>query len=325
MPEAFTVGPVLISTRVAAFVVAYLAARWLASRLAARWGLDADWTRNTADGAVLAGLVAARLGYAALYWEAYAAAPWTVLYFWQPGYLAVAGLAGGAFCVLVRLRFRRAQHRLSYLRAVSTGFAAGATILVAAIGSMGWFSGAGMPGIGDQAPDSPGVDPGGQRYALFNIGLPGGTTVSVGDEAPDFQLLSLEGRRVALSDLRGEGVVLNFWATWCPPCRREMPLLESAWQEYRSKGVVIVGVDVGESQDTVRPFVGSMGLSYPIWTNAEPGSGEFDDTNDLLNRFGGVGLPTTVFIDADGVIRKVYIGELSRGLLAKWLPKLVPG
>jgi len=289
MPEAFSVGPVLISTRIAAFVVAYLAARWLASRLAGRWGLDAEWTRNTADGAVLAGLVAARAGYAALYWEAYAAAPWTVLYFWQPGYLAVAGLAGGALYVLFRLR--RTQRRLAYLRAVSTGFAAGATILATVIGSMGWFSGAGTPGVGNQA--------------------------------PDFQLVNLASERVALSDLRGKGVVLNFWATWCPPCRREMPLLESAWKEYRSRGIVIVGVDVGEPQDTVRPFVGSMGLTYPIWTDA-PGGGDFDDTNELLGRFGGVGLPTTVFIDADGIIRKVYIGELSRGMLAEWLPKLAP-
>lgn len=290
MPEAFSVGPVLISTRIAAFVVAWLAARWLASRLAGRWDVDADWTRNTADGAVLAGLVAARVGYAALYWEAYAAAPWTALYFWQPGYLAVAGLAGGALYVLFRLR--AAQRRLAYLRAVSTGFAAGATLLAAVIGSMGWFSTAGTPGVGD--------------------------------EAPDFRLVNLAGERVALSDLRGKGVVLNFWATWCPPCRREMPLLESAWNEYRSQGIVIVGVDVGEPQDTVRPFVGSMGLTYPIWTDA-PGGGDFDDTNELLGRFGGVGLPTTVFIDADGIIRKVYVGELSRGMLAEWLPKLAPG
>lgn len=292
MPEAFTLGPVLISTRVAAFVVAFFLARWIAALLARRWGLDPSWTRNTADGALVTGLVAARLGYAALYWSAYAPAPWTVLYFWQPGYLAVAGLAGGALYVLYRLRGQDPVRRLASLRAVSTGFAAGATILAAALGSMGWFANAGGAGIGDKA--------------------------------PDIRLVDLAGEPAALSDLKGKGVVLNFWATWCPPCRREMPLLESAWNEYRSKNVVIVGIDVGESPDKVRPFVDSMGLTYPIWTDAGTGAEGFDDTNELLARFGGVGLPTTVFIGADGIVKHVYVGELSRGTLQEWLPRLVP-
>lgn len=292
MPEAFTLGPILISTRIAAFVVAYLAARWIAARLAARWGLDTAWVRGTADGALIAGLVAARLGYAALYWDAYASVPWSVLYFWQPGYLAVAGLAGGALYVLYRLWRSQAIPRLPALRAIGTGFAAGAVLVTAVAGSMGWFTGAGGSGVGDPA--------------------------------PDIRLMNLAGEPVALSDLAGRGVVLNFWATWCPPCRREMPLLEAAWQEHRPKGITIVGIDVGESPDTIKPFIGSMGVSYPIWVDAARGTEGVDDTNSLLARFGGVGLPTTVFIDAGGVIRHIYIGELSRGMLAEWLPKLAP-
>ncbi len=290
MPEAFALGPFLISTRIAAFIVAFLAARWIAARLARRWDLDPAWTRNTADGALVAGLAAARLAHAALYWEVYAPAPWTVLYLWQPGFVPVAGLAGGALYVLYRLRGQGADRRLPSLRAVSTGFAAGATILVVALGTMGWFAGAG-----------------GAR---------------AGDSVEDVRLVDLDGEAVALSELEGQGVVLNFWATWCPPCRREMPLLESAWNEYRSRGVVIVGVDVGESPDTVRRFVDSIGVTYPIWTDA-PGDAEgFDDTNELLARFGGVGLPTTIFIGPDGVIEEVYVGELNRAMLNEWLPRL---
>jgi len=292
MPEAFTLGPILISTRIAAFVVAFLVARWIAARLAARWELAPAWAGNTADGALVTGLIAARLGYAALYWSAYAPAPWTVLYFWQPGYLTVAGLAGGAAFVLYRLRRQAAELRPASLRAVTTGFAAGAMILAAALGSMGWFADSGGAGVGDRA--------------------------------PEIRLMNLAGEPVALSDLEGRGVVLNFWATWCPPCRREMPLLESAWNEFRAKGVTIVGIDVGESRDTVRPFADSMGVSYPVWTDAGRGTEGFDDTNALLTRFGGVGLPTTVFIDAEGIIRHVYVGELSRGMLQEWLPRLVP-
>jgi len=290
MPEAFPIGPVLISTRVAAFVVAFLAARWIAVRLAARWKLDPVWIRNTTDGALIAGLITARLGYAALYWDAYAPAPWTVLNFWQPGYLTITGIAGGALYVLYRLRGRNPGQRLSILRAVSTGFAAGATILMLVLVTMGQFSDAG----GFEA----------------------------GDRAPEIRLVNLAGERVALSDLEGKGVVLNFWATWCPPCRREMPLLESAWQEHRSRNIVIVGIDVGETADSVKPFVGSMGLTYPIWLDPARGSGDFDDTNELLTRFGGVGLPTTVFIGADGIVKKIYVGELNRSLLQQWLPEL---
>lgn len=292
MPEAFSLGPVLISTRIAAFVVAFLAARWIGARLAVRWGLEPAWTRNTTDGALIAGLIAGRLGYAALYWSAYAPAPWTVLYFWQPGYLAVAGLAGGALYAFYRLRSLAPDLRLPSLRAVSTGFAAGATILAVALGSMGWF-----PASGGAA---------------------------VGDPAPEIRLVNLDGGPVALSNLRGKGVVLNFWATWCPPCRREMPLLGSAWNEYQSRNVAIIGIDVGEPPDAVRRFVDSMGVTYPIWTDAPSGAGNFDDTNELLSRFGGVGLPTTVFIDADGIIRNIYVGELSRGMLTEWLPRLAP-
>lgn len=292
MPETFALGPVLISTRIAAFVVAFLAARWIAARLAARWQIDAAWTRNTADGALVAGLVVARVAHAALYWDAYAAAPWTVLYFWQPGYLPVAGLAGGALYVLYRLHGQSADRRLPCLRAVSTGFAAGAVLLAVALGSMGWFTGTG----GAQA----------------------------GDKVEDFQLVNLDGERVALSDLAGKGMVLNFWATWCPPCRREMPLLESAWNEYRSRNVVIIGIDVGEPPDTVRRYVDSIGVTYPIWVDAPRGAAGFNDTNELLTRFGGVGLPTTVFIGADGAIKKTHIGELNRALLQEWLPRLIP-
>lgn len=292
MPEAFAIGPVLISTRVAAFVVAFLLARWIAARLALRWGVDAAWARNTADGALLAGLVAARLAYVALYWEAYAPAPWTVLYVWQPGYLPVAGLAGGALYLLYRLRRQGVDQRLPCLRAVSTGFAAGATVLALALGTMGWFT------------DSPGA--------------------RAGERVADFELVDLDGERVALSDLEGKGVVLNFWATWCPPCRREMPLLEAAWNEHRDQGVVIVGVDVGEPADSVRRYIDSIGVTYPIWLDGPRDGNDFDDTNELLARFGGVGLPTTVFIGPDGVVTKTHIGELHRPMLQEWLPEITP-
>jgi len=283
----------LFSTRVAALIVAFLAARWIAVRLSRGWNLDAAWTRNTVDATLLVGLIAARLVYAALYWTAYAPAPWTVLYFWQAGYLPMAGLAGGALYVLYRLQGLPMEKRLMGLRGVATGFAAGGTILVLALGSMGWLADAG--------------------------------TVRAGDRVQDFRLVDLDGNRVALSDLQGQGVVLNFWATWCPPCRREMPLLEEAWNDYRASKVVIVGIDLGEPPETVKRYVESIGVTYPIWTDAPDGGQGFDDSSDLLGRFGSLGLPTTIFINPGGTVEETYIGELSRAKLQEWLPRLVPG
>lgn len=292
MPDAVALGPLLISTRVAAFVVSVFAAIWIASRLAARAGVDAPWTRRIAEGGVLAGLLSARVGYVALYWSAFAPEPWTALYVWQPGYLPVAGLAGGALYVLYHLRSESVYRRLAYLRSLAAGFAVGGTMLAAALVGITLFPESGVAGPGDKS--------------------------------GDFGLVNLDGNRVALSDLRGKGVVLNFWATWCPPCRREMPLLESAWQEYRSRNIVIVGVDIGEAPSTVRSFVDSIGVTYPIWTNGGPGAQDVDDTNEILNRFGGVGLPTTVFIDASGIIKHVQIGELNRAILLEKIPELLP-
>ncbi|MBS1269525.1 MAG: Thiol-disulfide oxidoreductase ResA [Gammaproteobacteria bacterium] len=292
MPEAFTLGPLLIPTRIAAFVVAVFVALWIASRLAVRSGADATWTRQTCAGSALAGLITARIAYVALNWNAFALEPWTALYIWQPGYLLVAGLAGGALYVLYRLRSQAADRRLPHLRAISTGFAVGATLLATALISITFPPPSGVAGSEDKV--------------------------------QDFELVNLDGERVALSDLQGKGVVLNFWATWCPPCRREMPLLESIWLEYRSKGIVIVGVDVGESPKMVRSFIDTMGITYPVWTNAGSGAQDVDDTNEIFGRFGGVGLPTTVFIDPDRIIEDIYVGELNRAVLVEQLTGLLP-
>jgi peroxiredoxin len=234
----------------------------------------------------------ARAAYAALYWSAFSPAPWTVLYLWQPGYMPVAGLAGGALYVLYRLRRQSAAGRLSGLRVVSTAAAVGATLLAVVLGTMNLASHAGV--------------------------------LKAGDTVPDFQLVDLDGEPVSYSDLEGKGVVLNFWATWCPPCRREMPLLESAWGRYGSENVVIVGIDVGESLEDVRRFVDAQGFSYPIWVEPESDAGAAD-TNEMLGWFGSAGLPTTVFVRSDGVIDKVYIGELNRALLLERIPRLLPG
>ncbi len=119
--------------------------------------------------------------------------------------------------------------------------------------------------------------------------------------APDFTLDRLGGGRMTLSDLRGQVVVMNLWASWCPPCRAEMPALQQVYDELRERGMVILAVNV-TYQDGEAPaaaFVAEYGLTFPV----------------LLDRTGEVGrgyllraLPTTFFIDRQGVIRQVIVG-----------------
>ncbi len=109
--------------------------------------------------------------------------------------------------------------------------------------------------------------------------------------APDFTLKDLDGRSHRLSDYRGQAVVLNFWATWCPPCRREMPSMERAWQRLQKKGAVILAVDVGEDLDTVYTFLADIPVSFPLL---------LDEDAEIVSRFPIRGLPTTYVVDPSG-------------------------
>lgn len=122
----------------------------------------------------------------------------------------------------------------------------------------------------------------------------------VGHPAPDFTLSTLTGDEISLAELRGKPVILNFWATWCPPCRREMPALEVIWQEYGRGGVMILGVDQGESPATVSEYVRqNVGVTFPLLLDRR------QDVGDLyLVR----SLPTTFFIDAQGIIQEIRVG-----------------
>ncbi len=108
--------------------------------------------------------------------------------------------------------------------------------------------------------------------------------------APDFRLRSFGGPLIALSDFRGGTVVLNFWASWCLPCREEMPNLERAWREFRGRGVTVVGLNVADDYDEGAAFLVQFKITYP---NA------YDPEQTRLNAYRVSGLPTTIFIDAE--------------------------
>ncbi|MFQ5960741.1 MAG: peroxiredoxin family protein [Candidatus Methylomirabilales bacterium] len=134
---------------------------------------------------------------------------------------------------------------------------------------------------------------------------------------PDFTLPDLNGKQVSLSEYKGKVVLLNFWATWCPPCRLEMPTIEDAYQQYKDQGfhVVAVSVDAGP-QSAVRDFLHEYGLSFQVL---------LDPDMEILHAFHSFSLPTTIVIDRRGVIRSRELGyrdwtdEKSTALITKLL------
>jgi len=120
-----------------------------------------------------------------------------------------------------------------------------------------------------------------------------------GGELPDVTFTTLDGQPITVEEFRGELVVLNFWATWCPPCLREIPELVRLHDELSEQGVVIVGIAAQSGKaDAVGEFAGAHAMSYPVWM--------VDDAS--LDKYGVVGFPFTFLIDREGQIRMRYVG-----------------
>ncbi|MFB6286935.1 MAG: TlpA family protein disulfide reductase [Candidatus Bipolaricaulia bacterium] len=127
-----------------------------------------------------------------------------------------------------------------------------------------------------------------------------------GYPAPDFTLSTLEGKSVSLSDFEGKPVLLNFWATWCPPCRSEMPDLQDFYETYGDQ-VTLLGVNWAEKPDEVRTFLNRYGITYP---------NVLDRQGRAFVRYRLTGLPTTLFIDATGLVRGLWYGPLKTDQIA---------
>lgn len=122
-----------------------------------------------------------------------------------------------------------------------------------------------------------------------------------GFQAPSFALTNPTGETTRLEDLRGQVVVLNFWASWCPPCKAEMPDLEAAHMANKDKGLVILGINstVQDSAEAAQSFAAAQGITFPIL---------LDRTGEVSRQYLVRALPTTFFIDRQGIIRKVVVG-----------------
>lgn len=155
--------------------------------------------------------------------------------------------------------------------------------------------------------------------AVLAFGLrPKSSTLLQGRAAPDFELTAFngefEGQSFSLQELRGQPVVLNFWASWCVECDKEMALLEQAWHDYRDKGVWFIGVDYLDIDSEGLAYLDRFGITYP--NGPDIGSRIFQD-------YQCTGVPETFFIDKEGVIQHVQIGPLTRPQLYGLLERLV--
>jgi len=136
-----------------------------------------------------------------------------------------------------------------------------------------------------------------------------------GHPAPDITVQTLDGKTLALSDLQGKAVVLNFWATWCPPCQAEMPELQAAHDAYADGGLVVLGVNQGEDAATVQAFLAQRGLDFPV---------ALDPQSEASMRYLVNSLPTTFFIDRHGVIQDSIVGQMNAATLKQRLRSIYP-
>ena len=144
------------------------------------------------------------------------------------------------------------------------------------------------------------------------------TGINKGQLAPDITLTTLDGEEVKLSDFRGKNVVLNFWATWCPPCRDEMPHMQSYYDENKEKqNLEIIGFNMtfsGDSVEKVEQFVASYNLTFPIFTT-------FDES--VIDQYGVMTMPSTYFIDEDGRIQSKVLGPVDEESLAFYIEDMM--
>ncbi|GIP32528.1 TlpA disulfide reductase family protein [Paenibacillus sp. J2TS4] len=154
----------------------------------------------------------------------------------------------------------------------------------------------------------------GQAAGTWDETLPVG--LEKGQRAPNFTLTDLEGNAVQLSDFAGKTVMVNFWATWCPPCRVEMPHMQKFYEDYKAKDVVILGVNMTASEqrvDNVEAFVKDEELTFPI---------VLDEKGEVMKVYQVIAYPTTYLLDSSGKIREKFVGAINYDIMKEAVKKI---
>ncbi len=138
----------------------------------------------------------------------------------------------------------------------------------------------------------------------YNVESP--ALMQAGSQALDFELASLDDGNVALSDYQGQVIIMNMWATWCPPCRAEMPGLNRFYETYKADGLVVLAVNGQESESTVRPFIQSNNFTFPVLLDLD---------GEVGRQYMARSFPTTYVIDRNGRIQHVKVGQITESEL----------
>lgn len=136
-----------------------------------------------------------------------------------------------------------------------------------------------------------------------------------GDEAPNFELVDLEGNTHRLSDYKGEGVLLNFWGTWCPPCKKEFPAIERQYKNFENEGVHVLAINIAQSNLEVQNYINELGLTFPV---------AIDKNRSVMTTYNVGNLPATILVDKDGVITNIITGEMTEAQIKEHLESIMP-
>ncbi len=143
-------------------------------------------------------------------------------------------------------------------------------------------------------------------------GLSGVTMVN--RPAPDFTLTTLEGTRISLEDLRGKPVVINFWASWCPPCRIEAPLIERTWRAYKNRDLIFLGINIQDRKEDALNYIREFDITYPNGP---------DPTGEISIDYGVSGLPVTFFISRKGEVVRRWVGAIETNVLISSIEEIM--
>lgn len=136
----------------------------------------------------------------------------------------------------------------------------------------------------------------------------------VGKPAPEFILPLFDESELEFSQSFGKPTVINFWASWCPPCREESPLLERTWQAFKDSDVQFIGVDIQDSEGDARAYISEFGITFPNGLDAD---------GRITIDYGVIGLPVTFFVSSDGIVQRRWVGAIRESQLVPWIEELV--